>query len=56
VLTARSGWADTHDEIRPHAPWWWWLALAAYVGLSALELWVIYRTAAGHPVLGGIQW
>jgi hypothetical protein len=33
----------------------WWACGALYTGVLALDAWVIYRTFAGHPILGGLR-
>jgi hypothetical protein len=35
-------------------PWWWWVAFSFYASAVAIALWVVYRTLAGHPILGGL--
>lgn len=46
-MTARSGWIDAHEELRPFSPWWWWIA---YYVVMLGGLWVVYRALAGWPV------
>jgi hypothetical protein len=47
---------DLVFEARPLAPrpWWWWLAFWFYASAIGTALWVMYRTFAGHPVMGGL--
>lgn len=41
---------------RAPRPWWWWLALGITTAACVTAAWAIYRTAVGHPWLGGFQW
>jgi hypothetical protein len=47
-------WDEVTRGVPSRRPWWWWLAFWFYASAVLLELWVMYRTLAGHPILGGL--
>lgn len=54
LMAAKADYAERY----PARPWWWWLALVAYLGTMSGGFWIIYRAFAGWPMksTGFLQW
>jgi hypothetical protein len=42
------------EWIYPTQPRWWWLAVLGGATWVGAAFWIVYRTLAGHPILGSL--